>query len=456
MSPRKSSPQPPYTLPVRGAERTARRFRRLLIEVTGGKAQGARWSEPRERCSIGSHPSNDLVLADPTVSRFHCEVSAEGERCRVRDLGSRNGTLAGEVDIENGSIASGTVLTLGRTRLRVALDAGEEEAPASTRSGFGSLVGASPAIREVFALLERAAASDATVLLEGETGTGKEGAAEALHAAGARADGPFVVVDCGAIPPTLLEAELFGHEQGAFTGASERRIGAFEEASGGTLFLDEIGELPPELQPKLLRAIEARQVKRIGSRMPIDCDVRVVAATNRDLRAEVNDGGFRADLYYRVAVVRITLPPLRARVDDLPVLVEDLLSRLGADPEARAALTAPEFVAGLSRAAWPGNVRELRNHLEQCLVFREPRLPEPAPPGGAGPGAGAASSGAARDIDPSLPYETARRRALESFEREYARAVVERADGNVSRAAREAGINRAYLYRLLGRHRIRA
>jgi len=444
VSPRKSSPPAPFTLPVRGPDKGVRRFRRLRIEVMAGKAQG--WSEPRERCSIGSHPSNDLVLSDPTVSRFHCEISADGERCRVQDLGSRNGTLVGEVAVEGGTVASGAVLTLGRSRIRVALDAGEEEAPASALPGFGRLVGSSPAMREVFAQLERAAATDATVLIEGETGTGKEGAAEALHTAGARADGPFVVVDCGAIPPTLLEAELFGHEQGSFTGASERRIGAFEEASGGTLFLDEIGELPAELQPKLLRALETRQVKRIGSRAPIDCDVRVVVATNRDLRAEVNDGGFRADLYYRVAVVRITLPPLRGRAGDLPVLVGDLLGRLGADPEARAALTAPAFIDALARSAWPGNVRELRNHLEQCLVFREPRAPDPGP--GRSPAAVAA-------VDPSLPYERARRLALERFERDYARAIVDRADGNVARAAREAGMNRAYLYRLLNRYRVR-
>jgi two-component system, NtrC family, response regulator GlrR len=447
---RKSGPQPPYTLPVRGSTvRGPRRFRRLRIEVLGGSgktAQGPNWSEPRDRCSIGSHPSNDLVLADPTVSRFHCEVAADDDRCRLLDLGSRNGTLVGEVQVTDGTVASGAVLTLGRTRVRVALEAGEEEAPASASPGFGSLVGSSAAIREVFAQLERAAASDATVLLEGETGTGKEGAAEALHAAGARADGPFIVVDCGAIPPTLLEAELFGHEQGAFTGAGERRIGAFEEASGGTLFLDEIGELPSELQPKLLRVLETRQIRRIGSRTPIDCDVRVVAATNRDLRAEVNDGGFRADLYYRVAVVRITLPPLRGRVDDLPLLVGRLLERLDADPETKAALSAPEFIEALARAAWPGNVRELRNHLEQCLVFREARLPEPGP------------SGAARgavEVDPTVPYETARRRALESFERDYVRALVAHADGNVARAAREAGMNRAYLYRLLGRYRLK-
>jgi DNA-binding NtrC family response regulator len=297
-------------------------------------------------------------------------------------------------------------------------------------------------MREVFRRLELAAVSDATVLLEGETGTGKEGAAVGIHETSARADGPLVVVDCGAIPANLIESELFGHEPGAFTGAGGRRIGAFEEASGGTLFLDEIGELAPALQPTLLRALESRTIKRVGASKPIACDVRVVAATNRDLRAEVNDGQFRADLYYRLAVVRVNLPPLRERTGDLPLLVDHLLERLGVGPDDRASLSSDEFLAGLERANWLGNVRELRNHLEQCLVLQTTELPEPAP-----------DSPEAGSVDLSRPYDEVRRLAIAGFERAYVAALLDAHGGDVSAAARAAGINRAYLYRLIKRHR---
>ena len=364
----------------------------------------------------------------------------DGERYRVRDLGSKNGSLVGNVAVLDALVKSGTILTLGNTQLRVELETGEQEVPASRTASFGGLLGASPAMREVFAQLERAATSNVTVLLEGETGTGKELAAEALHTVSPRSRGPFVVIDCGAIPVSLLESELFGHERGAFTGAVEQRIGAFEEASGGTLVLDEIGELSPDLQPKLLRALETRQIRRIGGRDVIDCDVRIIAATNRDLRAEVNAGTFRPDLYYRLAVLRIGLPPLRARPDDLPLLIAYLLDRLGADPASVVELTAPDFVAALARAPWPGNVRELRNHLEQCLVLRERRLPGED---------GVRSTG----VDPTLTYDAARQRAIEVFERDFVRQIVARADGNVAQAASDAGMNRAYLYRLLARYR---
>ncbi|MCW5808563.1 MAG: sigma 54-dependent Fis family transcriptional regulator [Deltaproteobacteria bacterium] len=425
--------------------RTIRTFR---VAVVGGPAAGAAWNGQAERCALGSHPSNDLVIEDPTVSRFHCEITMPkaGDRVAVRDLGSRNGILVGDVAIAQGAVPDGAVLALGHTRVTIAIDAGATaEIPASDRTSFGSLVGAGEAMRELFGQLEKVAASDATVLVEGETGTGKEGIAEALHDAGARTAGPFVVIDCGAIPANLLESELFGHEAGAFTGATERRIGAFEQAHGGTVFLDEVGELPPELQPKLLRALEAREIRRVGGRAAIRCDVRIIAATNRDLRAEVNRGAFRADLYYRLAVVKLEVPPLRERPGDLPLLVDALLHRIGAPTPLHADLTDPTFVAALAASPWPGNVRELRNHLEQCVVFAERRLPSaPSTPHPQG-----------ATIDPSLPYEVARKQAIDAFERDYVTALVARADGNVARAARDAGVNRAYLHRLLRRHGLR-
>ncbi|HEY0993830.1 MAG TPA: sigma 54-interacting transcriptional regulator [Kofleriaceae bacterium] len=432
----------PSTVPADREKRRA--IRRFRVVVTAGPAAGAQWAAIAERCAIGSHPSNDLVIDDPTVSRFHCELTIAGDRVRVRDLGSRNETLTGGIAIAEASIARGAVLALGHSEVRVEIEGTEVELPASEREAFGALVGASPRMRELFSQLERIAPSDATVLIEGETGTGKEGVAEALHDASPRARRPLVVIDCGAIPENLLESELFGHEVGAFTGATERRIGAFEAASGGTLFLDEIGELPPALQPKLLRALEQREIRRIGSRATITCDVRILAATNRDLRAEVNSGAFRADLYYRLAVIHVELPPLRERPGDIALLVAHLLDRIAAPPHMIAELTAPAFVAELAAAPWPGNVRELRNHLEQCAVFgerrspRSPRLPHP--------------SGV---VDAARPYELSRRQALDAFERAYVTALLDRCGGNVAQAARAAGLNRSYLHRLLHRHGLR-
>jgi DNA-binding NtrC family response regulator len=409
-----------------------RRFRLVLLE---GDRAGTAWTSSAARCSIGSHPSNDLVLDDPTVSRFHCELRVDDTGVRIRDLESRNGSVVDGVRLIEAYLRHGNVLKLGRSSLELQLTSEHNPVVLSERAAFGLLVGASPAMRAVFALLERAAASSSTVLLDGESGTGKEGAAEAIHAAGARRDGPFVVVDCAAALPSLVESELFGHEKGAFTGASARRLGAFEEAVGGTVFLDEIGELPLDIQAKLLRVLERKEVKRLGSNQMRQVDVRVIAATNRDLRADVNAGRFRPDLFFRLSVVRITLPPLRGRVEDIPLLVDKLLAQLGAEPAAAAALRAPESLARLALAAWPGNVRELRNHLERCLVMKDH-----APPG--------AAEAAPRE---SWRYAERRRQAQAQFEQQYLQALLARHQGKVALAADEAGVDRAYLYRLMRR-----
>jgi two-component system response regulator GlrR len=331
--------------------------------------------------------------------------------------------------------------------LRFDFSSESNKLPLSEHTRFGSLVGTSVAMRGCFALLERAATRDVTVLLEGETGTGKSQAAQALHQASARRDKPFLVVDCGAIPSNLLESELFGHEKGAFTGAVGRREGAFEEAQGGTIFLDEIGELPAELQPKLLRVLESREIRRVGSNTWQPVDVRLIAATHRDLRAEVNAGRFRSDLFFRLAVLRIPMPSLRQRPEDLPLMVEQILSSLRADPERTGALRTPEFIARLQHAAWPGNVRELRNYLERCLVFEEvlaisEEEKEVRPSG-------------ALEVDPSQPYAEQRRLFTDDFERRYLRALLERHQGKVALAATAAGVDRVHLYRLLRRHGIK-
>jgi transcriptional regulator with GAF, ATPase, and Fis domain len=300
-------------------------------------------------------------------------------------------------------------------------------------------------MRAAFALLEKAAASNATMLLDGETGTGKGAAAESIHRQSARRTGPFVVVDCSAIPENLLESELFGHEKGAFTGAVERHIGAFEEASGGTVFLDEIGELPANLQPKLLRVLENKEIRRVGSNTRKEVDVRIIAATNRDLRAEVNAGHFRSDLYFRLAVLRITLPPLRQRPEDIPYLVEYLLSKTNVPPVDLDWLRAPEFIGKLQSLSWPGNVRELRNYLERCAVFGSAQEVHDAR--STGPAEGALP-------DLTLALSSARERAVSAFERRYLDALMSANDWRVGKAAEQAGMDRISLWRLLRRHGI--
>jgi len=316
---------------------------------------------------------------------------------------------------------------------------------------FGRMVGSSAAMRTLFALLQRASASDATVLIEGETGTGKEVSALAIHEESSRAKGPFVVVDCGAIPAQLLESELFGYERGAFTGAIAARTGAFEAADGGTIFLDEIGELSLDLQPKILRALESRKVKRVGSNTYSPIDVRVIAATNRSLRDEVAARRFRSDLYYRLAVLHIKLPPLRDRKSDLPVLVDDVIQQIGVqDTEVATAMRSPQFIELLALYQWPGNVRQLRNYLERRVA-----LGEAIPPPGAETSPPPPANVEEPMIDLDQPLKSAREEWNSIFESRYLGALLSRHGNNVSAAARAAGVNRVHLYRLLRKYGLR-
>jgi two-component system response regulator GlrR len=390
-----------------------------------------------ERVSIGSAPTNDVVVADPTASKFHCELRIEPSRVRILDLASRNGTRVDGVWVADASLAEGSVLRVGSTSIAVTSSGGHSVVKMSESVRFGDVVGRSRAMRTVFASLERAARSDATVLLEGETGTGKEGLAEALHQASSRRDRPFVVIDCASIPDTLIESELFGHERGAFTGAAARRIGAIESAQGGTVFLDEIGELPMEMQPKLLRVLESRTLRRIGGSERIDVDIRVVAATHRRLRREVSEGRFRQDLFYRIAVLNIEIPPLREHLEDLPEIVDALATRLGANDVQRARLLSTRSLERLASRDWAGNVRELRNELERAMVLDVTETQEQA--GAPGP----------------LPFGVARRLAAAAFERSYLLRLLEDNDGVVAQAARVAGLDRVHFYRLLRKHGIR-
>jgi DNA-binding NtrC family response regulator len=404
---------------------------------------GRRYESSQERSSIGSHPSNDYVVDDRTVSRFHSEIAMREDGAWIRDLGSRNGTVVDGMLVKEARLRDGSSIKLGNATVRFSYGAQADLVHVSGELHFGRILGASIAMRAAFHLLERAAASDATLLLEGETGTGKDAAAESVHAASRRRDRPFVVVDCSALPLNLIESELFGHERGAFTGATARRVGAFEAADGGTVFLDEIGELPADLQPRLLRVLEHRTLQRVGSTERIPIDVRMIAATNRDLRIEVNEGRFRSDLYYRLAVLKVKLPPLRERPEDVPVIAEHLLTELGASREELDELLDPAFVARLQGAAWPGNVRELRNYLERCLILDQ-RLPVPED-----------AQEKPDRVDPNVPYAIARRRTLDAFERAYATALVAHHNGNVAKAADAAGFHRVYLYRLLKKHGIK-
>jgi transcriptional regulator with PAS, ATPase and Fis domain len=413
---------------------------RFWLSVVKGPDAGATFTSAGERAVIGTHESADMVLHDETVSRFHCEIDRSTGTAVVRDLGSRNGTVVDGVSVLAAHLRGGSTLSFGRTELRFELHRDPVKVPLSERDRFGSMTGGSVAMRRAFALLERAAGSDATVLLEGETGTGKEVAAESIHSESARRDGPFIVVDCGAIPPDLLESEFFGHEKGAFTGAQGARAGAFEAADGGTIFLDEIGELALDLQPKLLRALERKHVKRVGSTRYVPVDVRIVAATNRSLRAEVNERRFRSDLYYRLAVLEVRLPPLRERVEDLPLLVEHLLGSLGvAGTPAAAKLRSPALLAHLARQRWSGNVRELRNYLERCVAMDEAIPLGPAPD--EAPGA----------LDLDQPLKIARERWTRAFEHRYVEEMLRRHDGKMAAAARAAGVDRMHFYRLAWR-----
>ncbi len=422
--------------PVRALVRECR------LTVVGGDLDGTSHVFARERLVIGADARADLVLADPTMSKFHCEVRLVDGASFVRDLGSRNGTSVDHVPVIEAPLRDGALITAGRTQLRFDLGARQVEIPLAQRDRFGRLRGGSVPMRATYALLEAAAASTATVLLQGESGTGKDLAAESIHLESARRDGPFVVVDCGAIPANLLEAELFGHEAGAFTGATETRIGAFEAAVGGTLLLDEIGELALDLQPKLLRAIERHEIQRIGGVQRIAVDVRIVAATNRDLKAEVNVRRFRSDLYFRLAVLVVRMPPLRERTSDIPMLVEAILDQLGDRESAMArSLAGGELLPELLRHGWPGNVRELRNYVEACVVRQERAL--------------ATGAGDAPTIDVRQPLRAVRERWVRHVERQYLEQLLAAHANNVSAAARAAGVDRVHLHRLLQRAGLR-
>lgn len=431
----------------------------LKLQVLSGDSRGRAVSLVGECLRIGKSRDNDLVLGDSTVSRVHCEVRRDRRGYLLRDLGSTNGTLLDGVEVREVYLRPGVVLTVGKVELKVHTLAERISLKPSERQRFGRCVAKSRSMREIFGLLERLAPSDATVLLRGETGTGKDMLAKAIHEASPRNAAPFVVVNCGAVSGALVESELFGHEKGAFSGAHELRRGAFEVAAGGTIFLNEIGELPLDLQPKLLRVLEQRAFRRVGGTQETRVDLRVIAASKRDLRREVERGKFRADLYFRLAVVPIDVPPLRQRREDVPLLVRELLNDWASKQGLSAPVIGKETIDSLCAHDWPGNIRELRNVLARAALEANaepirlghlPLIASAEPPRVSETFGEDAPASAA--FDPALSYRECKALFEEDFERRYVAWLLEAHSGNISAASRAAGMDRKYLHKLAKRH----
>jgi len=418
------------------------------IVAVDGPSRGAAIALVRAQATVGRHPTNDLVLADPRVSAVHLELTRRpGGRVLVRDAASTNGSWLGDHRLVEAELGPGAALRVGDTLLSIEADdrVSPSELPTVTR--FAGLIGSTPEMRELFAVLERIAAKPLSLLIQGETGTGKEEAARAVHAHSPRKEASFTVLDATTIPATLAESVLFGHERGAFTGADARHQGAFERANGGTLFIDEVGELPLALQPKLLRVLERRELTRVGGKEVVSVDVRVIAATHRDLRLEIEANRFREDLYFRLAQVRVVLPPLRDRPEDIPALAHHFLEQAAA-PGEKPATIEEEASAELARRPLPGNVRELRNILVRAAALSEDNVIRVHDI--AGEGYGFRGSEAERNpLDLGGTFSEAKQRAVERFERAYLETLLRRCGGNLSRAAREADLARHHLRDLL-------
>ena len=426
----------------------------IVVIVLNGAERGKR-VRLVDRLRIGKAPDNDLVLSDDTVSRQHCELERRAQGVFVRDLGSTNHTRVGRTAVHEAVVESGATISVGGVELGVRVEPRQAVVLPSESNRFGEALGHSLAMRTLFGVLERIAPTDASVLLEGETGTGKDVLARSIHQMSPRRDKPFVVVDCGAVSYSLIESELFGHERGAFTGAVATRQGAFELAGRGTVFLDEVGELPLDVQPKLLRVLEAGEFRRVGGNKTLRAEARVVAATKRELKGEVERGKFREDLYFRLAVVPVTVPPLRARREDIPSLVERFLELARKRDAAAASVTlSPSTVAALAAHDWPGNVRELRNVLDRAIYIataggeNEARIVDL-------PVAAQASHGQPACFEAGKSYREVREQYETDFERRYVSWLLDRHAGNISAAAREARMDRKHLYDLARRHGLR-
>lgn len=436
---------------------------KLLMERADGTPMEYIFDQPM--VSIGGMDDNDVVIDDDTVSRYHCRIIQEPEAYIIQDIQSTNGTFVNRVRIREAFLKPGCTLTVGKTDVRFqSLDEKVEITPVN-RDRFGRIVGTSVRMREIFGILEKIAPSGVTVVIEGETGTGKEVVARTLHEASTRAEKPFVVFDCGAVPENLIESELFGHEKGSFTGAIVSRQGLFEVAQGGTIFLDELGELSLDLQPKLLRALEQREIRRVGSNKPIKIDVRIIAATNRNLADEVKAGRFREDLFYRLTVVRLILPPLRERKEDLPHLIKHVLERGAFNRDGNGHPRVKGFnretLDAMMHYHWPGNVRELVNVIERACAYSDfdfiamEDLPENISGIGVVRRRPTPENPTQKDRVERMadkPFKEAKEEWLSSFERDYIVNLLKRNSFNISHAAREADIDRKYFRKLMKKY----
>jgi len=436
--------KPTKRIPVQGGREFPLRRGKLVV-VSGTDLQKT-FSIEGKQVTIGSQEDNHCVLNDPTVSRHHAAIEETGEGYVLRDLGSTNGTSLSGIPIKEAYLEYGSIIGLGNTRLQFVPLEETVEIPPSQEHYFGDVFGGSVEMKRIFTMLKKISPTDITVTIEGETGTGKELVARAIHSRSQRAKGPFVVIDCGSISKNLIESELFGHEKGAFTGATQARRGAFEMANGGTIFIDEIGELGLEMQPKLLRVLEQREVRRVGGNEVFKVNVRVIAATNRDLASEVQKGRFREDLFYRISVVKIHLPPLREKGEDIPFLTQkfarEFSEQYGSGEGVAVSAEAHEI---LRHYHWPGNVRELRNVITRAMAMGDGKVLQP------------------RDFIMPLPSEGRPRgttldslvgKTLEEIEKAAIMKTLEANGGNKSVAARVLGIAYSTLYEKIKKYEL--
>jgi DNA-binding NtrC family response regulator len=472
---------PPTKIQYTGGRPSTLRVRQCTLTIV--TSEGTREQTfDREEVTLGAMEDNDVVLSDPTVSRYHCKIRQEDTGYVLIDQRSTNGTFINNVRIREAFLSPGCTIQVGQCKLKFNARDEKVDLVPSARDQLGSIIGGHAKMREIYAIIEKIAPTATTMVIEGQTGTGKEVVAQTIHKLSPRVKGPLIVFDCGAVPPNLIESELFGHEKGSFTGAVMTRQGLFEMADGGTLFLDELGELPIDLQPKLLRVLEQREIRRVGSSKPIKVDVRIIAATNRDLEDAVRAGRFRQDLFYRLSVVRIKLPPLCERVEDIPLLVSHFLKNqsynLRPDGSPRVTGVSPAALQAMQAYAWPGNVRELVNAVERAVSFCDGDVIEPADlpdhirdvrgePGAYASGhtmeaRPRAPEGEAAPRPPSdlvsgdMTFKDAKEQWVSSFERDYIISLLKRHGGNISHAAREADIDRKYFRKLMKKYEIDA
>jgi transcriptional regulator with GAF, ATPase, and Fis domain len=426
-------------------------LRRCKLVVLKGPERGTEHVVSADVIRVGKAEESDLVLTDETVSRIHFEIVRDAKGYLLRDLRSTNGTFLDGAEIKEAYIRAGSTIAAGAAELKFTPFEERIEILPSEKKQLGPMVGCSLQMREIFGLVERIAPTDATIMIEGETGTGKDMIARTLHLLSNRSAGPFIVVDCGAVAGTLIESELFGHEKGAFTGASTTRQGAFELASGGTVFLDELGELSLDLQPKLLRVIEQRELRRVGGSKTIKVDLRIVAATRKDLRSEVDKGKFREDLYFRLNVVPIVAPSLRDRREDVPLLIDHFLETMAEGKEVN---LSDDTRAALMAHDWPGNVRELRNVIERALALGTDPRHLVAPLGDNPLLTTQSNKEPTVNFKPGVSFRDQKEQWNDTFERKYLEWLLTRSEGNISKAARAADMDRKYLHKLLKKHEI--